>query len=106
MTSYTFSIEIFGPGADPNNRSHWGFLITQPNNTDYGDLLKVIDDKKFGFPYAPRYGMKIVDRQAVWVCKIVDLAPQLRRRVIEVVGVAPPIDGVKSGISNCLLSLS
>ncbi|KAJ5981315.1 hypothetical protein N7522_013736 [Penicillium canescens] len=98
MTTYTLPIEIFGPGTAPNHRSHWGCMISQTNNTDYGDFVQVevIDDRKLWFSYTPRYGTKIVDRQAVGMCKIVDLNPQERRRAIEVVeGVAPPIDGVK-----------
>jgi hypothetical protein len=66
-------------------------MITQTNNTDYGDLVQVevIEDKKLWFSYTARYDTKIVDRQAVGMCKIVDLKRQEHRRAIEVVeGVA------------------
>lgn len=30
-TAYDLTIGVYGPGTDPHNRSHWGFLFSAPN---------------------------------------------------------------------------
>lgn len=40
MSYYTLSIAVYGPGEDPNHRSHWGFLI-HGHGHEVGNLLHV-----------------------------------------------------------------
>lgn len=85
--TYNLSIEVFGPGTDPEYRSHWGFMINKPDNLDFGDFLQVevININNLWYEYTPRYGTKIIDRCAVGMCKIADLTPDQRSQAITVI---------------------
>lgn len=93
--SYRLAIEVFGPGDDPNHRSHWGLLIYREGE-DFGDLLhvQVIDLQRLWYEPDYRQGARIVTQQAVGMCKVADLDEQQRRKVIEVIRAEPaPRDG-------------
>ncbi|KKK12609.1 hypothetical protein P175DRAFT_0477887 [Aspergillus ochraceoroseus IBT 24754] len=97
--AYRLAIEVFGPGDDPNYRSHWAFLIYRPGD-DFGDLLhvQVIDLKRLWYEPDYREGTNIVtpmvSYQAAGMCKVTDLDGQQRRKAIEVIRAEPaPRDG-------------
>lgn len=94
---YNLSIEVFGPGTNPNFRSHWGFMINKPGNLEFGDLLQVevIDANKLWYGFAPRYATKIIDKAAVGMCKITNLTSEQRRQAITIIEKEPaPRNGI------------
>ncbi|CAG8944182.1 unnamed protein product [Penicillium salamii] len=96
--NYDLSIEVFGPGTNPNFRSHWGFMINKPGNLEFGDLLQVevVDANKLCYGFAPRYATKIIDKGAVGMCKIANLTSEQRRQAITIIEKEPaPRNGVK-----------
>lgn len=97
---YNLSIEVFGPGAIPNFRSHWGFMINKPGNLEFGDLLQVevIDARRLWYGFAPRYAIKIVDKGAVGMCKIANLTAKQRLDAISIIEKEP---APRNSIGKC-----
>ncbi|KAJ5745289.1 hypothetical protein N7520_010471 [Penicillium odoratum] len=63
---YQHSIEVFGTGEDPKNRSHWGFVIHQPPRT-FGDL------EKLWYEFEPRFGTDLDIMQALAYYTLISL---------------------------------
>ncbi|KAI9756471.1 MAG: hypothetical protein M1815_003569 [Lichina confinis] len=71
MSSYELSIGVFGPGKDPNNRSHWAFVVSKPGDA-IGDRLHVVllDRNSLRYVFEIRSGVPIKSLQSEGRCVI------------------------------------
>jgi len=55
MATYCLSIAVYGPGDDPNNRSHWAIFLHAPTGS-VGHMLHVslIDRDRLWYQFDPR----------------------------------------------------
>jgi hypothetical protein len=95
--SYELSIVVYGPGTDPQHRSHWGLMINRVGE-EYGDLLhtQVINLERLWYQFEERSGAPVVSRQSEGRYKIAVLTEEKRRKAKDVIGKEPaPRDGKK-----------
>ncbi|TQB68885.1 hypothetical protein MPDQ_002658 [Monascus purpureus] len=89
-------IEVFKNGDNPNQRSHWGFLLAKPEE-DFGDLyhVQLIDQSTLWYQLAVREATTIKTRHAIGMCKIARLNAGLRSKVVEIISNEPAPRGDK-----------
>ncbi|KAL2217699.1 hypothetical protein M432DRAFT_451937 [Thermoascus aurantiacus ATCC 26904] len=112
MATKTFelSIGIFRDRTDPDDESHWGFIIHQPPNT-WGELLHVElpdKNKRWLFQFETRE-VVLPSNHSVGKCKIANLTPTERSKAVQVMkNEKAPKDGKKNcqdWVINVLLTL-
>ncbi|PGG95677.1 hypothetical protein AJ80_09923 [Polytolypa hystricis UAMH7299] len=85
--AYHLAISVYGPGTDPNHRSHWGLLIYKPEE-NIGDLFHtpLIDVDRLWYRFEEGSGAPVV-LDAVVTLEIEEVVePGTTRRVRDLVG--------------------
>lgn len=103
-------IEVFGAGENPEDPSHWAFVINQPPSPT-GDMLHVrmMDETRHWFQLETRFGTDIITQQAYGMCMIATLNNEQRRQAIQIIsGEDAPRDGKRNcqdWVFSALISL-
>lgn len=93
------SISISGPGT--SKPAHWGFVIHNPPDNYYGDMLHVrlIDRRNNIFQFEPRTPHALESHGAYGLCKLADLDGAQRFRVASILEKEVPAP--RGGTRNC-----
>ncbi|KAF2171472.1 hypothetical protein M409DRAFT_18589 [Zasmidium cellare ATCC 36951] len=97
MSEFILSIVVYGPGTDPNHRSHWTLAIHRRND-EYGVLLhvNVIDLSRLIYQFDIRRDVLLHSRSSEGSFVVAQLGQNTIRRVIALISEEPaPRDGVE-----------
>jgi hypothetical protein len=95
--SFELTITVFGPGTNPQARSHWGFLIYR-SGQEIGDLLhtRLLDNDRLWFQFEERSGVDLVSNQTQGRVRLAMLSDEQRPAAKKIIATEPPPrDGVK-----------
>lgn len=89
--AYHLAISVYGPGTDPNHRSHWGFLIYKPEE-NVGDLLHtpVVDLARLWYQFEERSGVPVMSKQSAGRFKIATITENQRQAAKLIIKAEPP----------------
>lgn len=93
--SYELSITVDGRGLDPNNRSHWAFMICEEGK-DYGERLQValLDRATLRYMFEMRSTVVLRSAQGEGRCVITSWNAQQRQKAMELIRAEEaPCDG-------------
>lgn len=108
--SYNLSVVVYGPGDDPNHRSHWTFALHAPNSS-IGNLLHVtvLDLDKLIYGFDKRKGVEVQSKSSEGYFTIASLSPEQYRRADEIISQEPaPNNGkdrCQDWVQNCIIAL-
>lgn len=85
-TDYVLSIVIYGPGTDPNHRSHWAFAIHR-KTAESGVLLHVqlIDLSKLIYQYDERRGVDVRSRSSEGSFAVAPLTNEQVQQAVKII---------------------
>lgn len=97
MATYVLSIVVYGPGTDPNHRSHWAFAIHQ-QTAESGVLLHVqlIDLSRLIYQYDERRGVDVRSRSSEGSFAVAPLTNEQVQQAVRIIRAeVAPNDGVE-----------
>lgn len=87
-------VAVYGPGTDPTERSHWGFMISRKGASE-GKLLHVVlpNKERLLYVFQEREKRHVIDgSEELW--KIAELSDTERVKAMNILrGNPPPVDG-------------
>ncbi|KAF7191964.1 hypothetical protein HII31_06609 [Pseudocercospora fuligena] len=97
MSQLVLSIVVYGPGTDPNHRSHWAFAIHKKNQ-ETGVLLhvSVIDLPRLIYQYDHRRDVVLRSASSEGSFVVAELAQGSAGKAVQLISEEPaPADGVE-----------
>ncbi|EGX48058.1 hypothetical protein TWF173_003782 [Orbilia oligospora] len=110
MSNYQLSIVIYGPGTDPNNRSHWALALHREGEI-HGDLFQVllVDRDRLWYQFDKRTGVEILDKSSEGCVTVATISVGHRRHAKRIMSTEPvPMDGLKrcqDWVADCIVTL-
>ncbi|KAF2248946.1 hypothetical protein BU26DRAFT_519123 [Trematosphaeria pertusa] len=108
--SYNLSVIVYGPGDDPNHRSHWAFAFHAPGSS-VGNILHVtlLDLNKLVYAFEKRKGVEVQSKSSEGYFTIATLSLEQYQRADRIISQEPaPNNGkdrCQDWVQNCIIAL-